>query len=375
MRHMASALVGLVVAPLAWVLLAFGTTEAYPNWSPSAAAASHYVWIAPLTCLLLAGLLLGAVACLRTSPVGAIVTGTAYLGYGVAALALGNAYRVLPAQWRLLGRDIDLRGPVNHGTAVLVGALLLVAAVSIRRWRRWPAEAVEMTGEAPDPEPLTPLRSAAQAWPVTPPLPAAPSPGVLSFGALNSGVPSSGAPSSGAPSWSGTPIVVTTQARSVPEPPTPSRGTARVWPAPPAPSPSPTLATPPTPTAATGSRGTSQAWPVTPPPPPVRPAPPAPAASPIPAVPPAPPAPPVHPAPAVPAASPVPPAPFWPPNESTAPAPPANPQPPTRTPTRTPAPPPARARHAAPDVYDDSDDDEAEAPHSPWSGPPARGRD
>jgi hypothetical protein len=40
--------------------------------------------------------------------------------------------------WRLLGQDLTPRLPVENGTLLVLGALLLMAVFSVQRWRRWP---------------------------------------------------------------------------------------------------------------------------------------------------------------------------------------------------------------------------------------------
>jgi hypothetical protein len=42
-------------------------------------------------------------------------------------------------QWRLLGQDLAPRLPVQNGTLLVLGALLLMAVFSTDRWRKWPA--------------------------------------------------------------------------------------------------------------------------------------------------------------------------------------------------------------------------------------------
>src|SRR5262249_18301044 len=122
MRHLGSLLMAIVVAPLAWVLLAFGMGQVHPNWEPHA-----YAWAGPVTALVAGGLLLGVPACLRLSPLGPLAAGVAYLGYGIAGLTVERLHDVLPSTWTVVDRDVPLRVPLDNGTAIALGCLLLVA--------------------------------------------------------------------------------------------------------------------------------------------------------------------------------------------------------------------------------------------------------
>jgi hypothetical protein len=156
MRHLGSLLAGLVIAPLAWVLLAFGQTRVYAYWSPTAVD-HNYPWIEPILYLVAAGLLVGLLASTRISPVGPLVAGAAYLAAGVAGLASASAAKLLPHLLTISGRRADLRLPVGNGTAIVLGAAMLVAVVSASRWRRWPVAPAraEVGGPQPAVEPGT----------------------------------------------------------------------------------------------------------------------------------------------------------------------------------------------------------------------------
>jgi hypothetical protein len=146
MRHLGSLLAALVVGPVAWVLLAFGQTEFV--WGNGATLGG---WPERALALAAAGLLLGLIATPRISPVGPLVVGVAYTGYAVAALWRRGVHDALPDTVRIAGRTVDLQAPVDTGTAIAVGVLLLVAAVSVRRWQRWPRHPAAPEAAAPGP--------------------------------------------------------------------------------------------------------------------------------------------------------------------------------------------------------------------------------
>ena len=153
MRHLWSLLAGLVAAPLAWLLLAAGqhrSQEIVDGWT----AANRFdtgELIGPGLFLLGAGVVLGLVATLRWSPVGPLVAGVLFLTPAVLMFIdpLWTLSRV-QAQWELLGQDLALRAPAENGTLLVLGALLLMAVFSRRRWQRWPAAAAGEAGASGD---------------------------------------------------------------------------------------------------------------------------------------------------------------------------------------------------------------------------------
>lgn len=151
MRHLGSLLAGLVIAPLAWVLLAFGQTRVYAYWSPTAVD-HHYPWIEPILYLVAAGLLVGLLASTRISPIGPLVAGAAYLVVGVAGLASQDVAKLLPHLLTISGRRADLRVPVANGTAIVLGAAMLVAVLSVSRWRRRVVTPAQAVTAGPEPE-------------------------------------------------------------------------------------------------------------------------------------------------------------------------------------------------------------------------------
>jgi hypothetical protein len=152
MRHLWSLLAGVVAAPLTWVLVSLGqggSTRTVAGWV-EARTFDTVDLIEPAAYLAVAGILLGLLGTLRWSPVGPVVAGllliAPYGGMFADPLAVRDA---VPDTWKILGDPIPLRLPLDNGTLLLIGALLVMAAFSVQRWRRWPVPA-----PAPAPEPL-----------------------------------------------------------------------------------------------------------------------------------------------------------------------------------------------------------------------------
>jgi hypothetical protein len=146
MRHFGTVLAALVIAPLAWLLLAFGearSLQAFGGQAGStpdpAATLDSRDFLQPLLFLAAAGILLGLIATLRFSPLGAFLTGLAYAGsYALLLAGPEQTLKLFPTNVSLFGLHADATTPIRTGTAALVGAALLIAVVSVGRWRRWP---------------------------------------------------------------------------------------------------------------------------------------------------------------------------------------------------------------------------------------------
>ncbi|MFD0745175.1 hypothetical protein ACFQ1L_27700 [Phytohabitans flavus] len=139
MRHLWTLIAAIFIAPLAWVLLAYGqdrSIQAFLN-EDAAGAFQNGDFIRPASCLAATGLLLGLLGTLRVSPAGAVLTGLVYTGSYLALLASPDAVlNFLPGQISLAGREADLETPLRTGSAMVLGAALLLAVVSAGRWRR-----------------------------------------------------------------------------------------------------------------------------------------------------------------------------------------------------------------------------------------------
>jgi hypothetical protein len=138
MRHFWTLIAALVIAPLAWFLLAFGqATSLKVLADDNTATPSGGEFVRPLVFLAAAGLLLGLFATLQTSPVGAVVTGILYAASYVMLLVAPHAVlSALSKEVSFGGLRADLSTPVRTGTSALLGAMMLLALISVRRWRR-----------------------------------------------------------------------------------------------------------------------------------------------------------------------------------------------------------------------------------------------
>jgi hypothetical protein len=142
MRHVSTLIAAVFIAPLSWLLLAFGqdrSAQAFANAQHNGAFDTGD-FVRPVVFLAGAGLLLGLLATLRFSPLGVVLTGA---GYAASYLALlfdpDGVLRLFPEKLSVAGHSADPTTPLRTGTAMLLGALMLVATVSVSRWRRWPA--------------------------------------------------------------------------------------------------------------------------------------------------------------------------------------------------------------------------------------------
>ncbi|MEH1128718.1 hypothetical protein [Micromonospora sp. CPCC 206061] len=142
MRHFWTLIAAVVIAPLSWLLLAYGqdrSIQAFANEEDRTGAFDNGDFVRPVVCLAAAGLLLGLLATLRFSPLGATAAGLFYSASYLALLVQQDTVMdLLPNNVSLAGRDADPAAPLRTGMTMVLGALLLVAVVSVGRWRRWP---------------------------------------------------------------------------------------------------------------------------------------------------------------------------------------------------------------------------------------------
>jgi hypothetical protein len=164
MRHLGSLIAGIVAVPLGWLLLAFGqvgSAKAFANVASSGVYHAHD-FIRPLIFLAVAGIVIGLIATLRISPVGPLVAGIAYAGSYVALfIAPKRTYNALNYNVKILHQTGDLTLPLTTGAALAIGAALLVAVVSVSRWRRRPAEVPLAGSDSTEQPALTGTLSAA----------------------------------------------------------------------------------------------------------------------------------------------------------------------------------------------------------------------
>jgi hypothetical protein len=141
MRHLGSLIAAIVIAPAAWLLIAFGQTQSGTAFAKALASGAWPVgdFLTPLFLLAGAGILLGLIGTLRFSPLGALLAGLGYVASYVVLLFDGkDANSLLSYTITIASHKADLRTPVGSGATLLLGSLLLVSVVSVGRWRRWP---------------------------------------------------------------------------------------------------------------------------------------------------------------------------------------------------------------------------------------------
>lgn len=137
MRHFLSLLAGLVIAPVVWIVTGLGQVKLglamrAEGWDSGRA-------LTALAVLAAAGLLIGLIASTRISPLGPVIVGLLFLGAQVLFAARPTAVPKLGST-KLLGVDagIIVVTPPATGLPAVLGAGMLVALLSIGRWRRWP---------------------------------------------------------------------------------------------------------------------------------------------------------------------------------------------------------------------------------------------
>jgi hypothetical protein len=146
MRHVGTLIAAIVIAPLAWILLAFGqdrSAEAFAN-AQRAGVFHTGDFVRPVQFLAAAGLLLGLIATLRFSPLGALLTGAWYVSsYALLLVAPNGLLSLFSHDLSIAGHHADPTTPIRTGTTLLLGTLLLVGVASVGRWRRWPRRGVD----------------------------------------------------------------------------------------------------------------------------------------------------------------------------------------------------------------------------------------
>jgi hypothetical protein len=153
-RHIGTLIAALVIAPVAWVLLAFGESRSLRAFANAADGGGLDAgdFRMPALVLAAAGLLFGLIGTLRFSPLGAVVAGALYVNsYAMLLIAPDDWLSAFDRTLTIAGHQADLATPIRGGTALVVGALLLVAVVSRSRWRRWPRAGAQVEQAEPVP--------------------------------------------------------------------------------------------------------------------------------------------------------------------------------------------------------------------------------
>jgi hypothetical protein len=139
MRHVGTLIAAIVIAPLAWILLAMGQDRSMAAFADAQRAGFFHNgdFVRPLQYLAAAGLLLGLVATLRFSPLGTLFTGVVYMSSYTLLLVVPTWPRnALGDDLSVAGYHADPTTPIRTGTTLVLGTLLLAATVSFGRSRR-----------------------------------------------------------------------------------------------------------------------------------------------------------------------------------------------------------------------------------------------
>jgi|GEM_PF-2895806 len=133
MRHIASLFAGMIIAPIAWLLIGAAQIGLNPMaYELDGGSPGRFIAIAMFV---VAGALLGLIAVTRLSPAGPILAGLAFIGGffvfrgGIAAVHLPDAMTndLLPRESAIIAGET--------GMVLVIGALLLMSALIPSRWR------------------------------------------------------------------------------------------------------------------------------------------------------------------------------------------------------------------------------------------------
>jgi hypothetical protein len=135
MRHLVSLGAGLLLAPVIWFLAALGDYRLLAALPRGAAGGgSSKELLLGVLLLLACGLWLGVLLGTRISPLGPVAAALAWLGLG--ALFISDPATVAGFLPDGPNGQVELFTlPLEHGYAYLVGAAMLVPAISAGRWR------------------------------------------------------------------------------------------------------------------------------------------------------------------------------------------------------------------------------------------------
>jgi hypothetical protein len=145
MRHIGSLIAGIIAAPVAWLLIGWGQLDLAKPLATATQTGTFHTndFIKPFVILAVAGLVVGLVASLRLSPIGPLVAGAALVAPYISLLvAPSYTIRQFNKSTHPLFKQVsNLLLPLTSGIALVLGLVLLVAVISVSRWRRWPRDA------------------------------------------------------------------------------------------------------------------------------------------------------------------------------------------------------------------------------------------
>jgi len=128
-RHLGSLLLGLIIAPLLWILTGIGVVRLNEGIAREAFGQSALGFVL----LAVAGLLAAALLVPRISPVGPAIVGLGYLAVTAwAVLGFGSLVDLLPRSF--LGTEFALTAPLGE-TSVLLAITMLATLLNPHRWR------------------------------------------------------------------------------------------------------------------------------------------------------------------------------------------------------------------------------------------------
>jgi hypothetical protein len=136
MRHLTSLIAGIVIGVVAWAVIGFAQAKlgAVAVDGINRHAWGHYQ--GPLLLMAIAGVLIGLIASTRVSPIGPFVAGAGYVLLQLAYVTWPHFLNWLPSS--VFGQHQIWTKPASSGVAALLGLIMLVAVLSVRRWQRWP---------------------------------------------------------------------------------------------------------------------------------------------------------------------------------------------------------------------------------------------
>ncbi|MGH3713113.1 MAG: hypothetical protein ACRDT4_06565 [Micromonosporaceae bacterium] len=136
MRHFLSLLAGLVIAPAVWIATGLGQVKLSQAMADGGGSGAALTAVAILAA---AGLIVGLIASTRISPLGPLVAGLLLLGGQLLYVYRPTAFPKLGSTELLSAPGgMIIIAPATTGLAAVLGTSLVVALLSIGRWRKWP---------------------------------------------------------------------------------------------------------------------------------------------------------------------------------------------------------------------------------------------